>query len=58
MAQVKLTTSLVGAQALNAGDIHECSDAEAKRLIAAGFAVAIAAPKKETAVAKKHVETR
>lgn len=58
MAKVKLTTALVGAVSHNVGDEFECGDDEAKRLIEAGFAVAIAAPKKEIAAKKPATETR
>ena len=59
MAKVKLTVSMAGANyTRDAGDEHECSEAEAKRLIEAGFAVPIAAPKKETTTAKAVKETR
>ena len=58
MAKVKLTTALVGALSHAAGEEFECSADEAKRLIAAGFAVAIAEPKKETATKKAVIERR
>lgn len=58
MAKVELTTALVGAKSYAPGDEFECSEAEAKRLIEAGFAVAIATVKKETASKKQAAETR
>lgn len=42
----------------NPGDEHECDDAEAKRLIAAGFAVPINEDPTERAVATAAPETR
>lgn len=51
--KVKLTTSLAGARfAHRAGDEIECSAEEAKRLIAKGFAVAVAGKKTERTTAK------
>lgn len=58
MAQVKMIVGMVGATSIAPGDIHQCSEAEATRLIEAGYAVAIAAPKKETATKKAVTETR
>lgn len=58
MAKVKLTTALVGAKSYAAGDDFVCGEAEAKRLIDAGFAVAIPAPKKEISSKKDAIETR
>ncbi len=42
----------------NPGDEHECDDAEAKRLIAAGFAVPIIEDPTERAVATAAPEAR
>lgn len=65
MAIVRMLTSIAGADfARSRGDLHECSDAEAERLIAAGYAevIEIAAPpakaKAERAVATSSRETR
>lgn len=58
MTEVKLTTALVGAVSYAAGDTFTCSEAEAKRLIAAGFAVPVAAPKMERAVSAPSLERR
>jgi hypothetical protein len=65
MAIVRMLTSIAGADfSRNKGDQHECSDAEAERLIAAGFAEAIESPaptakaKAERAVATVKRETR
>ena len=64
--KVKMLTGMAGRDySLSPGDEHECSDAEAARLIAAGFAEPLA-PKKaksakpeiETAVVVEEVETR
>ena len=49
--KVRLTTSLSGANgAWSAGDEYECSDDEARSLIAAGYAVPVAKHKMERAV--------
>ena len=49
--KVRLTTCLSGVNGTwNAGDDYECSDGEARSLIAAGYAVAFANPKMERAV--------
>lgn len=39
MAKVKLLVPMASVEALTVGHIHECDDAEAKRLIEAGYAV-------------------
>jgi hypothetical protein len=51
MPKVRLLTGLVGAVAYNAGDDFECGEAEAVRLIEAGFAAKI-----ETATTKPVME--
>lgn len=58
--KIKLTTSLSGADyCLSPGDEREFPDAEATRLIEAGFAVPVSAPKVEKAVKPKvEQETR
>lgn len=59
MATVKLLTSLASpTRAWGAGETYECSEGEAVRLIAAGFAVPIAAPVTERAVATPAQERR
>lgn len=50
MAEVTLTTALVGAASYSAGDKFQCSEDEARRLIEAGFAVPIVEAKVERAV--------
>lgn len=57
--KVKLTVSLSGPNgAWNAGDEYDCNEGEAKSLIAAGYAVPIAAPVIERAVAEPATERR
>jgi len=52
--QVRMLTGLSGIDySLSSGDLHECSEAEAGRLIAAGFAEAIA-PETPVETVKKH----
>jgi hypothetical protein len=53
--KVQLTTSLANENtSWRAGDLYECSEAEAKRLIAAGFA--IDAPKETREHATKEIK--
>lgn len=57
--KVKLLVGLSGPTlTYDPGDDYECSDAEAARLIDAGFAVPLAAPKIERAVKAPVRETR
>jgi len=57
--QVKMLVGLSGGVTLAPGDIHNCSAAEGKRLIDAGFAEAISATAQtETAVKKVAKEVR
>ena len=56
--KVKLLIAMSGAQSWNIGDEFECSEGEAKRLIEAGYAAAISAPKVEKAAKKAATETR
>ncbi len=59
MAKVKLLVGLSGPTfSLSPGDEYECADDEAKRLVAADFAVAVAEQKKETAAKRAVKETR
>lgn len=51
--KIKMLVSMAGpAISLNVGDEHECDDAEAMRLIAAGFAVPVSEMTIERAVFK------
>jgi len=58
--KIKLTTGLAGAECKAPGDPHECDQAEAIRMIEAGFAVPYddTPAKKEKAVKKPPAETR
>ena len=56
--QIKMLTGMAGSEyVLSPGDVHTFPDAEAERLIAAGFAERVATRKREKAV-KPSVETR
>ena len=56
--KIRLTTSLVGhGWSANAGDLHDCSDAEASRLLAAGLGVAVKGRTTETVDALLAAET-
>lgn len=52
--KVRLLTGMAGAEVKNRGDVHECGEREAQRLIDAGFAEAIATGRapRETATRK------
>lgn len=53
MPKVKLLTSMAGIGfSHNAGDVVDCSEAEAKRFVEAGIAELVEAPKVEKAVKK------
>lgn len=59
VAKVKMTTCLASADHVwNIGDTYECDDAEAKRMIAAGFADPIVEKRVEKRPAKAAVESR
>lgn len=57
--KVKMLTSMAGAEySLSPGDVREFPDAEAKRLIEAGYAAPAALAKREKAVKPAPAETR
>lgn len=57
--KLQMLVSMVGPRlALEPGDEYVCGDAEAKRLIEAGFAVPVSSRKLEKAVKPKPRETR
>lgn len=52
--KIKMLVSMAGAEAINVGDERDVDDAEAKRLIEAGYAMPIAtAPKGERSTKAK-----
>lgn len=54
-----MTTCLASADHVwNIGDVYECDDAEAKRMIAAGFADPIVEKRVEKRPAKQAVDSR
>lgn len=59
MAQIRFLTCMAGSDFVhNAGDVVECSDAQAQRFADAGIAEIIESqPKIERATAKRKVET-
>ena len=61
MAKVRMLVTLAGSNGVwDAGDTYECDDAEAGRLVAAGFAERMqpVKPKTESRPSRKPVESR
>lgn len=59
MARVKLLVTVAGpGWVLGPGDIYECDEAEAGRMVASRFAVPVVEERIETATAAPIVETR
>jgi hypothetical protein len=61
LAKVKITmlVSLAGESfAVNAGDLYECDQAEAARMIAAGFAEPVASKPRDSRESKRPVSAR